>query len=88
MSLLPPEESAELLMICRDVQERMVVRGVYSRASKGTVPLGTLSCGELIALIRGMTLLTLQVYPEMQFPEVVEGLIRSAAVREAGGSMN
>jgi len=88
MSLLPPEEAAELLLIARDVLERMSARGVHRRRSQSTIPLGTVTCGELTALIRGVTLLTLQAYPEMTHPEVVEGLIRSAAVREAGGVMN
>ena len=85
---LTPEEIAELLLTCNDVRERMLRRGVFSRRPDGTVPLGTLSCGELVQLIRGFTLLALEAYPQMVDPDVVESFIRSAAVRGAGGSMN
>ena len=86
--LLSPEEIAELLLEASDVRTEMEKRGVFSRRPEGTVPPGTLSCGELVRLIRGVTLLILQTYPYMVDPDVVEGLIRSAAVREAGGAVN
>ena len=85
---LSPEEIAELFLICNDVREQMVRRGVFSRRPEGTAPPGTISCGELVQLVRGFTLLALEAYPQMVDPEVVEALIRSAAVREAGGAVN
>lgn len=82
------EEVAELLMDVCDVEERMKHKGVYSRRPDGTVPLGTLSCGELVRLVRGVRLLILQTHPQMTDPDVVEALIRSAAVRGAGGAIS
>jgi len=86
--LLSREDVAELILTCEDVQERMTERRVYSRKADGTVPLGTLTCGELIAMSRGLMLLVWQQYPELADPTEVEQLIRSAAVRGAGGAVN
>jgi len=88
VSLLSREDVAELIMTCDDVKERMAERRVYSRKSDGTVPLGTLTCGELITMSRGLMLLVWQQYPELADPAEVEQLIRSAALRGAGGAMN
>jgi len=86
--LLSREDVAELIMTCDDVKERMTARRVYSRKADGTLPLGTMTCGELIAMSRGLMLLVWQQYPELADPAEVEQLIRSAAVRGAGGAMN
>lgn len=86
--LLTPEDVAELLMDAEDVRQKMHDKGVHRRRAETTVPLGTISCGELIRIIRGCTLLILQAYPQLNDPAVVEGLIRSSAAREAGGAVN
>ena len=86
--MIDPEEVAEMLMICDDVLPRMMLRGVFNRRQEATLPLGTMTCGELIRLTRWAKLLAFASYPEMLNPEVVEALIRSAAVREAGGAVN
>jgi len=88
MNLITREDVAELILTCSDVRERMETKKVYSRKSDGTVPLGTLTCGELITMSRGLMLLVWQQYPELADPAEVEQLIRSAAVRGAGGAMN
>ena len=75
-------------MTLNDVRQRMEERKVYGRRSESTVPLGTLTCGELIRMSIGLMLLALQSYPELENEDVVEGLIRSAAVRGAGGTVN
>lgn len=86
--LLTREETLALLLEAEDIQQRIHEKGVHSRKSEGTVPLGTLTCGELIRMNRGLRLLAWQLFPELADPEVAEQIIRSAAVREAGGAMN
>ena len=88
VALLSREDVAELILTYEDVRERMAARRVYSRKSGGTLPLGTMTCGELITMSRGLMLLVWQQYPDLADPAAVEELIRSAAVRGAGGAMN
>ena len=84
--LLTREEVAALLCEAQDVQQRLQDKNVHSRRSEGTVPLGTITCGELIRMNRGLMLLAWQLFPELESPEVVEQFIRNAVVAGAGGS--
>lgn len=88
MILLTREEALALLLEAQDVRQKMDAKGINSRRPEGSTPMGTITCGELIRMNRGLMMMAWQLYPELADPDVVEQTIRSAAVREAGGAVN
>ncbi len=88
MILLTLEEAVALLLEAQDVNYRIAEKGVHNRKQEGTVPLGTLTCGELVRMNRGLRMLIWQLFPELESEEGVDAVIRNAVVASAGGAMN
>lgn len=83
------EEAAEASMTAKDVYERMQGNGAHGRRNSAPLPKGTITVGELTILLRAFAVMSSQIYPEMSDEKVLQSLlIRSAAVREAGGAVS
>lgn len=87
-TLLTREEVAALLLEADDIAQRMNEKGVQSRKAVSVLPRGTLNCGELLRLNRGLRMMAWQMFPELADPEGMEAVIRNAVVAGAGGAMN